>query len=87
MGTARREINTVWPGFSRADQSAPDTSGSEVLYGYVVPISGQTDSRDCDPYKEKRTLPRALADVSWFVYVTVLDPAGGVSLHVRVLEC
>ena len=77
MGTARRENHTVSPGFSRADGSAPDTAGSAVLYGNNVPISGQADSREFVPYKEKRTLPGAPADVSWFVCVTALDPARG----------
>ena len=46
MGTARHEIHTVSPGFSRADGGAPDTAGSAVLYGDHVPISGQADSRE-----------------------------------------
>ena len=80
MGTARHEIHTVSPGFSRADESAPDTAGGAVLYGRDVPISGQADSRESAPYKEKRTLPGALADVSWFVCVTALDPEGPLSV-------
>ena len=79
MGTARREIHTVSPGFSRADESAPDTAGSAVLYGRNIPISGQADSRESAPYKEKRTLPGALANVSGFVCVTALDPEGPLS--------
>jgi hypothetical protein len=77
MGTARRENHTVSPGFSRADESAPDTAGSAVLYGNNIPISGQADSRESVPYKEKRTLPGAPADVSWFICVTALDPGRG----------
>ena len=80
MGTARHEIHTVSPGFSRADRSAPDTAGSAVLYGNDVPISGQADSRESVPYKEKRTLPGASADVSWFVCVAALDPEGSLSV-------
>ncbi len=79
MGTVRHENNTTSPGFSRADGSAPDTAGSAVLYGDNVPISGQADSRESVPYKEKRTLPGAPADVSWFVCVTALDPEGPLS--------
>ena len=79
MGTARRENYTVSPGFSRADESTPDTAGSAVLYGNNIPISGRTDSRESVPYKEKRTLPGAPADVSWCVCVTALDPARGQS--------
>ena len=48
--------------------------GSAVLYGNNVHISGQTDSMESVPYKEKRTLPGAPADVSWFVCVAALDP-------------
>ena len=70
MGTAWHEIHTVSVGFSRADKSAPDTARAAVLYGAIVPISGQADSRDEVPYKEKRTLPGAPADVPHFVCVT-----------------
>ena len=77
MGTVRHETHTVSLGFSRADRSAPDTAGGAVLYGNNVPISGQADSRESDPYKEKRTLPGTPADVSWFVCVAALDPLGG----------
>ena len=70
MGTAWHEIHTVSVGFSRADENAPDTARAAVLYGAKVPISGQADSRDGTPYKEKKTLPGAPADVSHFVCVT-----------------
>ena len=80
MGTGRHEIQTVSPGFSRADGSAPDTAGSAVLYGDNVPISGQADSRESVPYKEKRTLSGTPADVSEFVCVAALDPEGPISV-------
>ena len=32
------------------------------------------------PYKEKRTLPGAAADVAWFVRVAALDPEGPISV-------
>lgn len=80
MGTVRHEIHTVSLGFSRADQSAPDTARAAVLYGYNAPISGQADSRGSDPYKEKRTLPGALADVSEVDCVTALVPCGTISV-------
>ena len=64
MGTVWHENHTVSLGFSRADESAPDTARAAVLYGNNVPISGQTDSRESVPYKEKRTLPGTLADVA-----------------------
>ena len=39
MGTVQRENHTFSPGFSRADDSAPDTAGSAVLYGKTTPLS------------------------------------------------
>ena len=42
--------------------------------GLDIPLSAQGDSRESGPYKEKRTLPRAPADVSEFVCVAALDP-------------
>ena len=80
MGTVLLAHYTISPGFSRTDGSAPDTAGSAVLYGNNVPISGQTDSRESVPYKEKRTLPGTPADVSWFVCVAALDPEGPISV-------
>ena len=80
MGTVWHENHTVSPRFSRVDRSAPDTAGSAVLYGNNVPISGQADSREFAPYKEKRTLPGTPADVSWFVCVAALDPEGPISV-------
>ena len=74
MGTVRHESHRVSLGFSRADGSAPDTARGAMLYGEVVPISGQADSRDSSPYKEKRTLPGVTADVSEFVCVTAHGP-------------
>ena len=80
IGTARHENNTVSLGFSRADGSARDTTRTAVLYRNTIPISGQADSRDSVLYKEKRTLPRAPADVSQFVCVTALDPERPISV-------
>jgi hypothetical protein len=80
MGTVRHENHTVSLGFSRADGSAPDTARAAVLYGHDVPISGQADSRESVPYKEKRTLPGTSAGVSEFVCVAALDPEGPVSV-------
>ncbi len=45
-----------------------------------VPISGQADSRERVPYKEKRTLPGVLADVSHFVCVAAHSPKGPFSV-------
>lgn len=76
MGTACHENNYASLGFSRADKSIPDTTRGVVLYGGEIPISGQPDSRDGDrPYKEKKTLPGTLADVSEFVCVAAPDGA------------
>ena len=80
MGTAWHEIHTVSVGFSRADENAPDTARAAVLYGAKVPISGQADSRDGTPYKEKKTLPGAPADVSWFVCVAASAPERAISV-------
>ena len=80
MGTVRHEINTVSLGFSRADGGAPDTARAAVLYGHNVPISGQADSRESVPYKEKRTLPGAVADVSEVVCVAAQAPCGALSV-------
>lgn len=44
-----------------------------------VPIAEQVDSRERDPYKEKKTLPGTLADVSDFVCVAARDPLRGQS--------
>ncbi len=74
MGTAEHEIYTLSLGFSRADRSTPDTARAAVLYGFIIPISGQTAFRDSKPYKEKTTLPGASADVSELDCVTALDP-------------
>ena len=80
MGTAWHENHTVSVGFSRADGSAPDTARAAVLYGTLVPISGQADSREQIPYKEKRTLPGTPADVSHFVCVTARGPRRPISV-------
>lgn len=80
MGTVRHEIHTVSLGFSRADHGAPDSARAALLYGHNVPISGQADSRESVPYKEKRTLPGAMADVSEVVCVAALVPCGTLSV-------
>ena len=43
-----------------------------VLYGNNVLISARSDSKECVPYKEERTLPRASYSVFGFVCVTAL---------------
>ena len=85
VGTVRHENHTVSLGFSGTDESAPDTARAAVLYGNEDPISGQADSRDAVPYKEKRTLSGTLAGVSEFVCVTAHGPRGP-NLRVQVRE-
>ena len=74
MGTFWHENYSVSLGFSRVGGNAPDTTRAVVLYGCNVPISGQADSREFAPYKEKRTLPGAPANVSELVCVAALGP-------------
>jgi len=81
MGTVWHEIYSVSLGFSRADHGAPDSARAALLYGYNVPISGQADSRESDPYKEKRTLSGAVADVSEVDCVAAHVPCGTISVH------
>src|SRR6202012_3073425 len=66
MGTAQQENHTTALGFSRADNSTLDSARAAELYGNNIPISRQTVFRESKPYKEKTTLPRAIADVSEF---------------------
>lgn len=74
MGTACHENNNASLGFSWVNKSVPDTTRGVVLYGGDTPISGQPDSRGGNrPYKEKKTLPGTLADVSEFVCVAAPD--------------
>ena len=72
MGTAQHENHTIALVFSRADSSTLDSARAAELYGNNIPISRQTVFRESKPYKEKTTLPRAIADVSEFVCVTAL---------------
>jgi hypothetical protein len=51
-----------------------------VLYGNSIPISGRTDSREPNPYKEKKTLSGTPVDFSEFSCVAALDPEGPISL-------
>ena len=58
IGTVRHENHTVSLGFSRADESAPDTAGSAVLYGNNDHISGQADSMVSVPLQRKENSSR-----------------------------
>ncbi|VDN97813.1 unnamed protein product [Rodentolepis nana] len=74
MGTDCHENHNASLGFSRADMSVPRTTRGVVFYGNETPIFGQSDSKSgSPPYKEKKTLPGTLADVSEFVCAAALD--------------
>ena len=51
-----------------------------MLYARNIPISGQTDFRESQAYKEKTTLPRAHADVTDFGCVTALASEDAISV-------
>ncbi|XP_041347091.1 uncharacterized protein LOC121366912 [Gigantopelta aegis] len=80
MGTAWHENHESPSDFSRAGESAPDTARAAVLYGNPFPYLRASRFQGLGPYKEKRTLPGALADVSDFVCVTARDPCGPISV-------
>ena len=58
MGTARREIYTLSPGFSRASESSPDAAGTATLSKARAPLSGRTRSRAPGPSQRKENSPR-----------------------------
>ena len=58
MGTARREIYTFSPGFSRAAESSPDAAGTATLSKARAPLSGRTRSRAPGPSQRKENSPR-----------------------------
>lgn len=58
MGTARREIYTLSPGFSRAGESSPDAAGTATLSKARAPLSGRTHSRAPCPSRRKENSPR-----------------------------
>ena len=64
-------------GFSRAVESAPDTSEDKVLYPPFNPISRQSDFRVKDGKKEKTTLSKAPPCVTEFSYVAIQYPRPG----------
>ena len=64
-------------GFSRAVESAPDTSEDKVLYPPFNPISRQSDFRVKGGLKEKTTLPKTPACVTEFSYVAIQYPRPG----------
>ncbi len=58
-------------GFSRAVESASDTSEDKVLCPPFNPIARQSDFRVKDGQKEKTTLTKAPPRVTEFSYVTI----------------
>ena len=58
MGTARREIYTLSPGFSRASESSPDAAGTATFSRARAPLSGRTHSRAPCPSQRKENSPR-----------------------------
>ena len=58
MGTVRREIYTLSPGFSRASESSPDAAGTATLSKAQAPLSGRTHSRAPCPSQRKENSPR-----------------------------
>uniref|UniRef100_A0A803JA91 Uncharacterized protein n=1 Tax=Xenopus tropicalis TaxID=8364 RepID=A0A803JA91_XENTR len=64
MGTARREIYTLSPGFSRASESSPDAAGTATLSKARAPLSGRTHSRAALPFTKKRELSPGLPPAS-----------------------
>src|SRR4029434_5485506 len=58
MGTARREIYTFSPGFSRASESSPDAAGTAALFRARAPISARTHSREPCPSQRKENSSR-----------------------------
>ncbi|KAH7642771.1 hypothetical protein HUG17_5818 [Dermatophagoides farinae] len=61
-------------GFSRTDNSAPDSARTAELFSFNIHISRQAVFMDSKLYREKTTLPRTAADVSKFDSVTALVP-------------
>ncbi|KAH9522599.1 hypothetical protein DERF_006164 [Dermatophagoides farinae] len=61
-------------GFSRTDNSAPDSARTAELFSSNIHISRQAVFMDSKLYREKTTLPRTAADVSKFDSVTALVP-------------
>lgn len=78
MSTTRRETKLPRIFKGRRERTGPGRSAE--LYQPWNPSSEQIDFRVTDCKKEKRTLPGALADVSWFVYVAVQRPHPGAGI-------
>lgn len=84
MGTARREIYTLSPGFSRASESSPDAAGTATLSKARAPLWGEPIPGRPALHKEKRTLPGAPAGFSGIGCVTALDASRRPSPPLRI---
>lgn len=84
MGTARREIYTLSPGFSRASESSPDAAGTATLSKARAPLSGRTHSRAPCPSQRKENSPGAPAGFSGIGCVTALDASRRPSPPLRI---
>ena len=69
--SVRPGVKCLLPRIFKGRRGRTGPGRSAELYQPWNPISEQIDFRVTDCKKEKRTLPGALADVSWFVYVAV----------------
>lgn len=79
MSTTWRE-NYFLPWIFKGRRERTGPSRGAGLFQPLNPSSGQTDFRVMGCQEEKRTLPRAPADVSEFSYVTVESPHPGAGI-------
>ncbi|KAK1784010.1 hypothetical protein P4O66_004491, partial [Electrophorus voltai] len=86
MGTARREILHISPGFSRASESSPDAARNRGAFQGTGPLSRGEPIPGCPAlYKERRELfPGPPLASLGFVCVTALDASRRLSPPLRV---
>lgn len=78
--SVRPGVKCLLPRIFKGRRGRTGPGRSAELYQPWNPISEQIDFRVTDCKKEKITLSRALADVSWFVYVAVYHPHPGAGI-------
>ena len=78
--SVRPGVKCLLPRIFKGRRGRTGLGRSAELYQPWNPISEQIDFRVTDCKKEKITLSRALADVSWFVYVAVYHPHPGAGI-------
>ncbi|KAJ8361808.1 hypothetical protein AAFF_G00420340 [Aldrovandia affinis] len=83
MGTARREIYTISPGFSRASESSPDAAGTATL-SRLGPLSRANPFQGALPFTKKRELSRGAPAFSGIGCVTALDASRRPSPPLRI---